>query len=97
MGNEILLYGYGAVCVSMILFNFVYNMILKGSDSRLKKRSKKFSKYVSQQIDRIKDGKEVQKKHYSYFEKKLSNVHNLMEFDRTLESILANDEPAITE
>ena len=71
-------------------------MILKGSDSRLKKRSKKFSKNVSHQIDRIKDGKEVQKKHYSYFEKKLSNVHNLMAFDRTLESILANDEPAIT-
>ena len=97
MGIEILLYGYGAVCVSMIIFNFVYNMIMKGSDSRLKKRSEKFNKYVSEQIERIKDGKEVRSKHFSYLEKKLSRVHKLMAFDCVLESVLQNDEPEIAE
>ncbi len=81
----------------MIIFNFVYNMIMKGSDSRLKKRSEKFNKYVSEQIERIKDGKEVRSKHFTYLEKKLSHVHKLMAFDRVLESVLQNDEPAIAE
>lgn len=97
MGIEILLYGYGAVCVGMIIFNFVYNMILKGSDSRLKKRSKKYRKKVTQQIDRIQDGQEVQKKHFSYLEKRLCHVHNLMAFDRALENITPNDEQAFAE
>lgn len=29
-GSEILIYGYGAVCLSMIIFNIFYNIILRG-------------------------------------------------------------------
>lgn len=72
-------------------------MILKGSNHRLKKRSKKFEKSVLEQIERIKDGKEVRPKHFSYLENKLSHVHKLMAFDRALESVLQNDEPAAAE
>lgn len=38
MGSEVLLYGYGLVCLSMLVFNIVYNMILKGSDVRMEKK-----------------------------------------------------------
>lgn len=28
-GSEVLIYGYGAVCLSMIVFNIVYNIVLR--------------------------------------------------------------------
>ena len=83
--------------MSMIIFNFVYNMILKGSGYRLKKRSKKFKKCISEQMERIQDGKEAETKHFSYLRKKLSKVQNLMAFDKALESVLSKDESAIVE
>lgn len=38
MKVEFMIYIYGAVCASMIVFNIVYNLLLKGSKSRMQKR-----------------------------------------------------------
>lgn len=46
MGSEILLYGYGIVCLSMLVFNAVYNIIMKGSEFRLERRSRSFEEKI---------------------------------------------------
>lgn len=38
MKVEFMIYIYGAVCASMIVFNIIYNLLLKGSKSRMQKR-----------------------------------------------------------
>ena len=46
MNIEVMIYVYGAVCVSMIMFNFVYNMMLKWSVPRMKRRREKFERTI---------------------------------------------------
>ena len=38
MKVEFMIYIYGAVCASMIVFNIIYNLLLKGSESRMQNR-----------------------------------------------------------
>ena len=38
MGAEVLLYGYGLVCVSMLAFNLLYGLHLRSDDRRLERR-----------------------------------------------------------
>lgn len=40
-GSEVLIYGYGAVCLSMIVFNIVYNIMLRRREPRTKKKAKR--------------------------------------------------------
>lgn len=35
MRAEVMIYIYGAVCVSMIVFNIVYNLLMKRSEPRM--------------------------------------------------------------
>ena len=39
MGAEILLYGYGLVCLSMLVFNLLYSLHLRSGDRRLTLRA----------------------------------------------------------
>ena len=38
MGAEVLLYGYGIVCLSMLVFNVIYSLHLRADDRRTQKR-----------------------------------------------------------
>lgn len=51
MGSELLLYGYGFVCVSMLIFNVAYSLSLKRKDRRLKNRDRRFARRVDRQLD----------------------------------------------
>ena len=35
MGAEVLLYGYGLVCASMLVFNLLYGLHLRSDDRRM--------------------------------------------------------------
>lgn len=37
-GSEVLIYGYGAVCLCMIVFNLIYNVIQRGKEPRTEKK-----------------------------------------------------------
>ena len=37
-GSEVLIYGYGAVCLCMIVFNLVYNAVQRGKEPRIEKK-----------------------------------------------------------
>lgn len=57
MKVEFMIYIYGAVCASMIVFNIVYNLLLKGSESRMQKRCLKIKRKIDAQISRLAAGK----------------------------------------
>ena len=63
MGSEFLLYGYGFVCLSMLLFNIVYNTLMKGSQRRLERRSGRMEAQVESQLRRLRAGEPLEEPH----------------------------------
>ena len=66
MGSEVLLYGYGAVCLSMLVFNIVNSIVMKKQEMRLERRSRVLAAQVEIQMELIRQGKEVEQKHMRY-------------------------------
>ena len=50
MGAEVLLYGYGLVCASMLVFNVVYSLHLRSDDRRRYKRMQKLRRRIDGQL-----------------------------------------------
>ena len=46
MGAEVLLYGYGLVCLSMLVFNLLYGLHLRSDDRRLERRTERLRRQV---------------------------------------------------
>lgn len=86
MKVEILIYIYGAVCASMIVFNIVYNLLLKGSESRMQKRCWKIRGRINAQIFRLAAGKKVEESHLQELRHKLSHINHLMAFHQVLQA-----------
>lgn len=84
MGNEVLLYGYSAVCVSMLLFNIVYYLRLKGRDRKLERGGRRLDRRVNRQLQRLYLGEGLERGHLAYLRRKLSRVANLIAFDRVM-------------
>ncbi len=80
MNIEVMIYVYGAVCVSMIMFNFVYNMMLKWSVPRMKRRREKFERMVMLQLSEIRRSGEIDPRHAAVLRRKLCHVNDLMAF-----------------
>ena len=60
MGSEVLLYGYGAVCLSMLVFNIVNSIDHEKQEMRLERRSRVLAAQVEIQMELIRQGKEVE-------------------------------------
>lgn len=90
MGSEMLLYGYGIICLSMILFNLIYGLIIRGSENRLFRRSSRLEDLAETQLYRLRDGQPLEKGHIKKLQRKLSRVGNLMAFDRVLDRYFAD-------
>lgn len=95
MGSEVLLYGYGCVCVSMLVFNIIYNITLKRKDSRLKHKSGCFAEKIEAQLCRIRENKDVDPGHITYLERKLSRIFNLIAFDKVLEEKMSETKDGV--
>jgi hypothetical protein len=83
MQVEVLIYGYLAVCVAMIIFNIICIFYFKHSDNHILIYSADFKKRITEQI---KSGK-VDDSHLEYLEKKLCHSSNLQAFDVTLSEL----------
>ena len=46
MNVEVMLYVYGFVCASMIVFNVVYSLLLKRSEPRLERRCRRLREKI---------------------------------------------------
>lgn len=68
-GGEMLLYGYGAVCVCMLLFNIVYIFVQKGSDRRLQKKCHRYTDAMLTQLDRLRDGEAMEPRYLRRLQK----------------------------
>lgn len=85
MGSEALLYIYGFVCLSMIAFNIVYNIIMRGSDERMKQRVARYDKIITEELNKIRRGSRVTDEHIKHMTRLLSKTSGLMAFDAALD------------
>ena len=85
MKVEFMIYIYGAVCASMIVFNIIYNLLLKGSESRMQNRCQKMRSKINAQISRLAAGKNVEEAHLQELRRKLSHINHLMAFHQVLQ------------
>lgn len=91
MRIEVLIYCYGAICLSMIAFNIAYLFLLKRSVRTLHKKEYIFTGKILEQMNAVSFGKEIDAEHLLYLSKRLSKVGNLMSFDASLEELSKQD------
>ncbi len=87
MGIEKMIYIYGAICFSMIVFNVVYNVLLKRREPRLTRRCEEIEKKVESQLKAIRAGGTVAPEHLIDLQRRLRRINNLIAFDRVLKPI----------
>lgn len=92
MGSELLLYAYGAVCLSMIVFNIVYNIILNRRDRRLARISGNMEHEFHRQLENIRCRGEIDEAYMDSLIRRLSRVNQLMAFDQMLDESLEKEE-----
>ena len=92
MRIETMIYIYGAICVSMILFNIVYNLLLKSSEPRLERRCRKIRRQVEPQLKAAGEGRPVEQRHLGYLRRRLCRVKGLIAFDRVLNALCGEGE-----
>lgn len=92
MKIEVMIYAYGAICISMIFFNIAYNIALKGSEPRLKKRCFKLRILVDEHIIILKRDGDINQNYLEPLQNKLQKINELIAFDRVLDELLAEDE-----
>ena len=90
MGSEVLLYGYGIVCLSMLIYNMIYNLIMKGKDKRARKREEMLIQMICIQIERLNQGQPIETAHIEYMRTKLSNVSYLIAFYHAMSELQEN-------
>lgn len=95
MGSEVLLYGYGAVCLSMLAFNIVYNMVMKHSDLRSFRRARKIRTKIRWQLLLLRTGGGVQPKHIRYLKRRLLKLRWLIAFCDGAKELLAKEDAAV--
>ena len=87
MNVESLLYIYLFVCAGMIVFNIVTAILLRKKDRKIAKVSEGFRRSVVLQLDRVRNGLEVEPVHKQYLARKLKRVGNMIAFDTMLEEM----------
>ncbi len=91
MGAEYLLYGYGIVCLSMLVFNIIYCIYLNSGQRRLERKVERISSMADSQFRLIRDGLPISSGHISQMERYLSRVGNLLAFDQFLDQKTAQN------
>lgn len=93
MGAEILLYGYGLVCLSMLVFNVLYALHLRAGDRRLDRRMADIRRQVSTELNLIQadSNQPVQVSHLTWMRRRLSRVNYLLAFDHLLNELDSSD------
>lgn len=91
MGIEYVLYFYGAVCLSMIVFNSVYICLLRGRQPRLERRTERFAAAARGQLERLERGEDLDAHYLASLGRSLRRVGCLIAFDRALRRLLEPD------
>lgn len=89
---ENIIYIYGAICFSLILFNLVTICVNKRRKKELEKKDKNFDNMIHRQIERIKAGVSVEEDHLKKMEQLLHRIGNLVAFEETMDKVLLSNE-----
>ena len=97
VGADVLLYGYGLVCVSMLVFNVLYGLRLRGGERRLTRRVDRLRRRVTEQLQRIQGHwagapQPVQASHLAWMRRHLARINDLLAFDRLLDELDSQSE-----
>ena len=92
MGAEILLYGYGIVCLSMLVFNVIYGLHLRSDDRRMDVKTGVIRRRVTEQLERLQENpsgapQTAQASHLAWMRRHLSHVNYLLAFDGLLDEM----------
>lgn len=95
MGAEILLYGYGIVCLSMLIFNVIYGLHLRSNDRRMDAKTEVIRRRVTEQLERLRkdlsgpseQARTVQASHLTWMRRHLSHINYLLAFDGLLDEL----------
>ncbi len=87
MGAEVLLYGYGFVCLSMLGFNLFYGLYLRAGGRRLKRRLDRLRHQAAAQQKNLLEGRPLEESYLSWMRRRLSRVQNLLAFDYLLDEL----------
>lgn len=96
-GGEMLLYGYGAVSICMLVFNILYLFFENRRDRRIEKKSQRFAEEIGAQIGRIRDGNELERRYIRRLRGKLTRVNHLLAFEKALNGPEVNEDSAALE
>lgn len=81
MHIEYIIYGYGLICVSMLVFNVVYSLYLQNSQRRLTHKSLAMDRETERQLARIREGEAITPSHRNTVLHYLSRIGDLMAFE----------------
>ena len=92
MGAEVLLYGYGIVCLSMLVFNVLYGLHLRSDDRRMNTKTEVIRRRVTEQLERLQENpsgpaQTVQASHLAWMRRHLSRVNYLLAFDGLMDEL----------
>ncbi len=90
MGAELLLYGYGLVCLSMLGFNVIYSMYLHTGDRRLCRRAENLRKKAEEQMKALQappaeGAPAIEPGHLPWLRRRLSRISYLLAFEQFLD------------
>lgn len=83
MGVEVIIYGYGLVCLSMLVFNILYSVYLRSGEWRSMRRTGRVDAIVGPMLGREKFPGE----YIARMENLLSRVNDLLAFDAYLRGV----------
>ena len=72
----------------MLVFNISYNIILRRSDRKFDQKTAALAQMVRIQLNRVRAGMQIEKKHMTQLQKKLSNINYLIAFDPVMTNVL---------
>ena len=92
MGAEVLLYGYGLVCASMLVFNLLDGLHLRSDDRRMERRTGRLRRQVEKQLAEIREASDgishpIQVSHLTWMRRRLSRINELLAFDQLMEEL----------
>ena len=95
MGAEILLYGYGIVCLSMLVFNVLYGLHLRSDGQRMDTKVGIIRRRMTEQLELLQENpsgpaqtfQTVQASHLAWMRRHLSRINYLLAFDGLLDEL----------
>ena len=89
MGSEVLIYGYGTVCLFMLAFNLIYRAYLRSENRRSERRQGQIASIAAPGANCAVEGKPLPDGHSKLLMRRLSYVNSLVAFDAYLRGLPA--------